>query len=934
MKDSNVGYAVKDDGVLEKQLSCWAKFKKFFDDRGFDLECEYKDTFSNAVVEKPNGFKVYNQFDDLNRKTTETERKKGLSRNNSYSDCDIPIIVNFHDQLASLNDETNTENDVWKRSSISRPRVSVRPSISLTKIAEEIIGDIEMEDVEVNRSPPPTNIPSALFYAPPEPLELLCVFPERGSRVCAAACAAAARAGGEARAARGAREALDAFRRDTDARLPHVVVVDARQPQSLDAPLLAKAIRGIKNTQHVVLVAVVKKSAYLKDDFAVLPYLEAGFNRIMVETVGGTAWCGEILQARAAAATARAQVGAVAALAAATDRCRDLVAVTDDQQRILLTNKSWGRMLGWRPEDGPRPLTETVGGEALRLAASGARDWEAPVMLRRRAAPDPILLPCRGASVALARSTSHVVFVCEPGTVGDGERARGSLHSIRRGSLDVRSVASDGLRRTSLAKLQGLPLEAPITKVISLLSAATEGAPPSTVACIERAVDMLRTSELYSPQMKEDPKLRAEDPIATDLIGALLSREQVNTNLFFMQGPTNVLSSRRSSNDSTVVRSQTNRTNIKHKTSGQLRELLDTALSWEFEIFRLEELTRGRPLAHLGLALMGGRFDVCATLECDERTLLHWLTAIETNYHAVNTYHNSTHAADVLQAVAYFLEKDRLKTLLEPLEAAAALIAAAAHDIDHPGTSSAFLCNSRHPLAILYNDVCVLESHHAALTFKLTLNDDRVNIFKNLDRDTYKTVRHNVIDMVLATEMTKHFEHLAKFVNVFYAKSSGSKEDGMQTDEPLSLDTTALSLPENVILVKRMMIKCADVSNASRPQKFAFEWARRIAEEYFLQTDEEKARELPVVMPMFDRATCSVPRSQIGFIDYIIIDMMEAWAAFIDMPELVNHARNNHTRWRELDEAGVSSLADVKRAQRQQAIQAPPTSTSEPTAEE
>ncbi|CAH2042544.1 unnamed protein product, partial [Iphiclides podalirius] len=772
-------------------------------------------------------------------------------------------------------------------------RAGRRSSLALTPEDEPLV------DV-ANRSPPPSNIPSALLYSPPEPLELLCVFPERASR---------------------AREALDSFRRDMDTRLPHVVLIDARQPQSLDAILLARAIKGMKNTQHIIIVAIVKKSAYLKDDFAVLPYLEAGFSRVMVETLGATAWCAEILQARAAAASARAQIGAVAALAAATDRCRDLVAVTDDQQRVLLTNKSWSRMLGWRSDDGPRPLTDTVGGEALRLASTGARDWEAPVMLRRRAAPDPILLPCRGASVALARSTSHIVFVCESST--DGERARGSLHSIRRGSLDVRSVASDGLRRTSLAKLQGLPLEAPITKVISLLSTATEGAPPSTVACIERAVDMLRTSELYSPQMKEDPKLRAEDPIATDLIGALLS-----------QGPTNVLSSRRSSNDSTVVRSQTNRTNIKHKTSGQLRELLDTALSWEFEIFRLEDLTRGRPLAHLGLALMGGRFDVCSTLECDERTLLHWLTVIETNYHAVNTYHNSTHAADVLQAVAYFLEKDRLKTLLEPLEAAAALIAAAAHDIDHPGTSSAFLCNSRHPLAILYNDVCVLESHHSALTFKLTLNDERVNIFKNLDRETYKTVRHNVVDMILATEMTKHFEHLAKFVNVFYAKAGGSKEDGMQTDEPLSLDTTALSQPENVILVKRMMIKCADVSNASRPQKFAFEWARRIAEEYFLQTDEEKARELPVVMPMFDRATCSVPRSQIGFIDYIIIDMMEAWAAFIDMPELVNHARNNHTRWRELDEAGVSSMADVKRAMRQQAIQSPPTSTSQPTAEE
>lgn len=62
-----------------------------------------------------------------------------------------------------------------------------------------------------------------------------------------------------------------------------------------------------------------------------------------------------------------------------------------------------------------------------------------------------------------------MVFVCEPSSAMEGERGRGSLHSIRRGSLDVRSIASDGLRRTSLAKLQGLPLEAPITKVYLLL---------------------------------------------------------------------------------------------------------------------------------------------------------------------------------------------------------------------------------------------------------------------------------------------------------------------------------------------------------------------------------------------------------------------------------------------------------------------------------
>lgn len=62
-----------------------------------------------------------------------------------------------------------------------------------------------------------------------------------------------------------------------------------------------------------------------------------------------------------------------------------------------------------------------------------------------------------------------------------------------------------------------------------------------------------------------------------------------------------------------------------------------------------------------------------------------------------------------------------MKSIMEPLDEATSLIAAAAHDVDHPGKSSAFLTNSNNPLAILYNDVTVLESHHAALTFKLTL---------------------------------------------------------------------------------------------------------------------------------------------------------------------------------------------------------------------
>ena len=43
--------------------------------------------------------------------------------------------------------------------------------------------------------------------------------------------------------------------------------------------------------------------------------------------------------------------------------------------------------------------------------------------------------------------------------------------------------------------------------------------------------------------------------------------------------------------------------------------------------------------------------------------------------------------------------------------------------------------------------------------------------------------------------------------------------------------------PENIAILKRMLIKCADVSNPARPLKICKEWAFRIAEEYFAQVN-------------------------------------------------------------------------------------------------
>lgn len=71
-------------------------------------------------------------------------------------------------------------------------------------------------------------------------------------------------------------------------------------------------------------------------------------------------------------------------------------------------------------------------------------------------------------------------------------------------------------------------------------------------------------------------------------------------------------------------------------------------MDWDFDIFKLEELTDKSPLVYLGLELFR-RFDFFSTFSIDETTVKSWLLVIEAHYHSSNTYHNSTHAADVMQ---------------------------------------------------------------------------------------------------------------------------------------------------------------------------------------------------------------------------------------------------------------------------------------------
>lgn len=117
----------------------------------------------------------------------------------------------------------------------------------------------------------------------------------------------------------------------------------------------------------------------------------------------------------------------------------------------------------------------------------------------------------------------------------------------------------------------------------------------------------------------------------------------------------------------------------------------------------------------------------------------------------------------MLQAASYYLLHNPCARIFNPLEKAAILIACLCHDIQHPGRTNTHLINKRDPLAVLYNDQAILENHHASVTFRLTMSSSSVDIFAKLSDRDFHYIRSKIIDSILVTDISKHFEYAQVF---------------------------------------------------------------------------------------------------------------------------------------------------------------------------
>ncbi|KAM7370268.1 hypothetical protein PAMP_011533 [Pampus punctatissimus] len=267
---------------------------------------------------------------------------------------------------------------------------------------------------------------------------------------------------------------------------------------------------------------------------------------------------------------------------------------------------------------------------------------------------------------------------------------------------------------------------------------------------------------------------------------------------------------------------------------------------WSFDVFALNDASGDHALKFVFYELLT-RYDLINRFKVPVSALLSFVELLEVGYSKhKNPYHNLMHAADVTQTIHFLLLKTGMVHWLTELEIFSTIFAAAIHDYEHTGTTNNFHIQTRSDTAMLYNDRAVLENHHVSAAYRLLQDDDDMNILSNLSKDDWREMRTLVVEMVLATDMSCHFQQIKAMKSLL--------------QQPESIDKPkALSL----------LLHTADISHPAKRWDLHHRWTTSLLEEFFRQGDKEAELGLPF-SPLCDRKSTMVAQSQIGFIDFIV----------------------------------------------------------------
>lgn len=294
-------------------------------------------------------------------------------------------------------------------------------------------------------------------------------------------------------------------------------------------------------------------------------------------------------------------------------------------------------------------------------------------------------------------------------------------------------------------------------------------------------------------------------------------------------------------------------------------------------------------------------------------------------------YHNATHACDVLHTVYRLMSLSRCDQWVPGVDIFALLVAAIGHDVGHQGKTNPFLVETRHELAITFNDSSPLENLHASTLFRICTQQNK-NVFEKMSADDYKEARKVCVKAILHTDLAQHFDMVKEIKKVYEVSTEVIEQQVSRptalvegSSESLDKDYEADVLQKNSLLFLEMFLHLADVSNPLKPFTICQAWAWRVLDEFFDQGDEEKRLGIPVGM-LNNRDSVNRPGSQHGFITFLVAPLAFGVVNLLpQLNQLSTQMASNLEQWRNLwvedakpdQEAIAKKDADVQKMKEQ-----------------
>ena len=181
------------------------------------------------------------------------------------------------------------------------------------------------------------------------------------------------------------------------------------------------------------------------------------------------------------------------------------------------------------------------------------------------------------------------------------------------------------------------------------------------------------------------------------------------------------------------------------------------------------------------------------------------------------------------------------------------------------------------------NDRSVLENMHASTIFKIATEKEGCDVFESIPRKHFVKMRNIIIDMILATDLSKHFENLTTLNARLSSISEEAEKDVFQGHTGLMV---------------RVAVKAADLGYMGKTAELHKSWNRKLIEEFYAQGDVERKKGMDV-SPLMDRKMSEeLSQNQVDFINLFAKPLFIATSkAFSGVSEIVKNVESNLDYW-------------------------------------